>query len=171
MKKRTLIILGIYLIIIVIALIVFFNSFRLKNPIKKFGNAVESKEKMEEYIDKYIDMRAVYALDQFMNSNRDIDLDDTKAVEKEFKKIYKSVKKEDYEKFAEQYKKELTMFCVKGKSMKYKENTKFEKAKDLSIFKHAQGKYVTEDGKEETADFYFYNNKLVLVTTGMLNLF
>ena len=162
MKKKIFVVLGIVIVIAIAAVVLFLNFGKsYKSVAKDLANAVSSEEKMDKFVTKNFDFKALYAI-QEVTSNDDIDLDDEKEVEKEFKKVYKKAKKSDYDDLEDEVKDFMKELVVDSK-IKLKDIGDLEEMDGYPFFKQAEATYEDEDGEEATLTLYFYKNKLVMI--------
>ena len=168
MKKKTIIILAIYAIILIIIGIVFLSFYKYKHTMKEFGEVINDSEKLEAFIDKNFDKKAVYALSKLSDS---IDSNtSTEEFEKKFKELYKNAKKEDYEEVFEQFKSEAVLLYSRSYTMKYKGNDKAEKNKDFPFLKSYKVAYINNKTSDEDAVYFlYYKNKLVYIDFSLLS--
>ena len=87
-NKKMVAIAGIVILaIIIIAIIASQVGGSYKKTIKNFAKAMSDESKMEKFVDKNVNLRAIYALNK---------VEDKDNVSEEFKKAYKKAKKSDY---------------------------------------------------------------------------
>ncbi len=157
-------IIGIVVAAIVVAIIVgvvFVSSKKnkeedsYKTQIKDFAKAISSEEKMEEFVEKNIDYRALYAVKE---CGGDAD---------EFENEYKDAEKDDYEdeEFIDQIKQSANYYVdediskLEVKSIgELKEPDEEDGMPDG--FKYAKATFVDDEDTEYTGTFYFYKEKL-----------
>ena len=85
-------------VVIAVVAVVLFVALKpsYKSQIKAFGKAMTDSEKMEEFVEKKVNLRALYAIEK-LEEHDDLDTGDEDAVKKAFEEEYKKAKKSDYE--------------------------------------------------------------------------
>ena len=97
-KNNKAMIIGIVAVIAVIAIVAVCALLlkpSYKGQIKDFVEAMSSEEKMDKFVEKKVNLRALYAMEQ-VEKEENLDTDDEKAMEKAFTKAYKNAKKADF---------------------------------------------------------------------------
>ena len=164
MDKKVLAIIGVVAVAVVLCL-VFILGGGYKKAVKQFAKAMTDEDKMDKFVEKYVDLKAIYAMDEVMKDD-DVDKDDGKEVAKAFKKEYKKAKKDDYEDYEDSAKTTFGYFVMDdddvkikvkkiGKLEKYDENEAFKKAKVTLEMKK------DDDEEEDSMYFIFYKGKVV----------
>ncbi len=157
-NKTMTIVIGVVALVLIIALIVglvfAFSGTSYKKTVKQFAKALEDDSKVSNFVDKYVDARAIYAIGE---------IDDKEDYDSEFKKEYKNAKKSDYEDSADLVKTTLKYLAKAndGGKIKVKKIGKLEKYDDCKYFKQAEVTLENEDGDENDVTFIFYKGKLV----------
>ncbi len=157
-NKAMTIVIGVVALVLIIALIVglvmAFSGTSYKKTVKQFAKALEDDSKVSNFVDKYVDARAAYALSE---------IDDKDDYDSEFKKEYKKAKKSDYEDSADLLKTSLKYIAKQndGGKIKVKKIGKLEKYDDCKYLRQAEVTMENEDGEEEEITFVFYKGKLV----------
>lgn len=159
-------------IIVAIILVAVFKKPSYKKQITGFVNGMNDSEQMEKFVDKYVDFRAIYAMEK-VSDDKDVDQDNEEELTKAYKKAYKEAKKDDYE--AEDFQKEVKelyslMASYKDMmgedaSIELKEVGKAEDYKDMTAFKQVPFTITLKTGdNSEDMKFMglFYKNKFVL---------
>ena len=143
------------------------NEDEIEKLVESFAKAMKDEDKMDKFVDKYMDIKAVYAMYE-VSEDYDIGSDDGDDVAKAFKKIYKNADEEDYEDYIDEMKDMMSYFVIDddedekvkvkkiGSLKEYEDNTAFQKAKVTFEY----------DEEQEAIDLIFYNNKLVTIDYG-----
>ena len=170
-SKKLLIGICVAVVVIIIALCAIFVKPSYKSQIKSFGKALSDSKKMEKFVDKNIDLRAIYAMNKV--SERDgINMSDKDAVEKAFKEEYKNAKKSDYksEDAVKDVKETFTgiskEFSGDDTTVEIKDIGKLEKDEDYPFFEDAKFTLKVKKGDEEQElKLYamFYKKKFVMI--------
>ena len=173
-KNNKAMIIGIVAVIAVIAIVAVCALLlkpSYKGQIKDFVEAMSSEEKMDKFVEKKVNLRALYAMEQ-VEKEENLDTDDEKAMEKAFTKAYKNAKKADYEKteYVDSVKslyKMMTQLTAAsdGVKIKVKDIGKLKTFDEFKLFKKADFTIeVSADGNSQDVKLYgvFYKNKLVL---------
>lgn len=150
------------IVIIAVASVAIGGSY--KSKIKDLAKAMSDETKMEKFVDKNVNLRAIYAMGE---------VEDEENVKEEFAKEYKKAKKSDYT--SDDTKEDaydfFKLFVTDGEEVKVKEIGKLEKTDELNIFSEKveikglkKAKVTLESDEEEIeADVYFYDGKIFLV--------
>ena len=146
---------------VVLIIVVVFIGYKLKNPsyksiAKEFSSACDSKEKMEKFVDKRFDVKAICAI-------RKVSIqEDKQALEKAFKDEYKKVSNEEIEATKKELRELMFEFVSEDDEVIFKSIDEPVEDDKIPFLKVADAVY--EIG-EDTADveFYFYNNKVILI--------
>lgn len=163
-KKLILIIVAVLVVAVVAAVLVNVFGGSYKSTIKAFEKASTSEKKMEKFVDKNVNLRAFYAMDEAEKPE-------------DFEKEYKKAKKKDYtsddvkDGAYEFYK----MFVSEDEPMKVKEIGKLEKTDKLEMLgaevemKGLKRAEITleMEGKDVDAYAYFYDGKLFILMPKM----
>ena len=170
-SKKLLIGICVAVVVIIIALCAIFVKPSYKSQIKSFGKALSDSKKMEKFVDKNIDLRAIYAMNKV--SERDgINMSDKDAVEKAFKEEYKNAKKSDYksEDAVKDVKETFTgiskEFSGDDTTVEIKDIGKLEKDENYPFFEDAKFTLKVKKGDEEQElKLYamFYKKKFVMI--------
>ena len=170
-SKKLLIGICVAVVVVIIALCAIFVKPSYKSQIKSFGKALGDSKKMEKFVDKNIDFRAIYAMEK-VNEREDLDGSDKDAVEKAFKEEYKKAKKSDY-KSEDNVKEVKETFTGISKELAGDDTTieikdigKLEKDEDFPFFEDAKFTLKVKKGdKEQELKLYamFYKKKIVLI--------
>ena len=170
-SKKLLIGICVAVVVIIIALCAIFVKPSYKSQIKSFGKALSDSKKMEKFVDKNIDLRAIYVMNKV--SERDgINMSDKDAVEKAFKEEYKNAKKSDYksEDAVKDVKETFTgiskEFSGDDTTVEIKDIGKLEKDEDYPFFEDAKFTLKVKKGDEEQElKLYamFYKKKFVMI--------
>lgn len=176
MKKK--VILGIVIIALVIAVSVLTTLLVVKNISKdgkssksadkekyedfaeEFAVALKSEENMEEFLDKNMDYKGMYAY----NSEELYDAKTAEEYNELFEEIRKDVSSEDLEEMKDMYIGGFKGLVEYGLDLKLKE-TKENKDKDYPDFKSIEAIY-EQDGEIFTFFFSLYKEKLIMITRG-----
>ena len=171
-NKKMFAIAGILILaIIIVAIIASQAGGSYKKTIKNFAKAMGDESKMEKFVDKNVNLRAIYAMGKVENKDN--------AVE-EFKKAYKKAKKSDY--MSDDNKEDaydfFKLFVSDDAEMTIKKIGKLEKADELNVLnekieiKGLKKARVTfeQDGEEGDADAYFYKGKLFILMPDLSSL-
>lgn len=164
-NKKMVAIAGIVILAIIIVAIVSSvagNSY--KSKIKSFAKSMNDESEMEKFVDKNVNLRAIYAMSKVENEDN---------VDEEFAKEYKKAKKSDY--MSEDNKKEaydfFKMFVNDEGEITVKKIGKLQSTDEINILtqkveikglKKASVTFVQND-EEIDADAYFYKGKLFIV--------
>lgn len=164
-NKKMVAIAGIVILaIIIIAIIASQVGGSYKKTIKNFAKAMSDESKMEKFVDKNVNLRAIYALNE---------VEDKDNVSEEFKKAYKKAKKSDY--MSDDNKEDaygfFKLFVTNDGEITVKKIGKLQKTDELKILtqkveiKGLEKASVTleQDGNEIDADAYFYKGKLFIL--------
>lgn len=159
-KKLILIIVIAVLVVAAIAvLVVSLVKPSYKKQIKEFAKACESEEKMEKYVEKYVNLKAIYAMRE---SEEAADFEDE----------YKKAKKSDYkdDEFVDEVKETFNYYVSDDTEIKVKEIGKLEKCEeeDMEMFKVADVTFeIKEDDDSEEVDMQalFYKGQIILIGT------
>lgn len=173
-KNNKAMIIGIVAVIAVIAIVAICALLlkpSYKGQIKDFVASMSDEEKMDKFVEKKVNLRALYAMEQ-MEKDENLNFDDEKAVEKAFKKEYKNAKKADYEKkeYVDSVKslyKMMTQLTAASDEVKIKVKDigKLETYDELKMFQKADFTIEVSSGENsQEVKLYgiFYKNKLVL---------
>ena len=164
-KKKGISIVAILMVIIAIIAVIFVvNRRTYKSVAKDFAKAMQSEEKMNKFVEKNFDFKAMYAIEK-IGEDDDIDKEDQKELAKAFKKEYKKVKKDDYEDYKDKMKDVMQEFVTEDNKIKLKNVEKPEKFDEFELLDKCEATYEDEDGKEVKLDLYLYKNKIVLIDT------
>ena len=171
MKKKGIII-GVccacVVVLLVVLIAVLTGGKSPKAVAKNLGKALESKEKLEKFVDKNIDFKALVALNK-VSSNIDYselmgasEDEINKKMSEEFKKQYKEVSKDDVKDIKEKVKDSIENDVV-DKKLKVKEigDLETEEGDGMKDFQSMKVTYEDEDGKEYKYNLSFYKKKLV----------
>lgn len=170
-SKKLLIGICVAVVVVIIALCAIFVKPSYKSQIKSFGKALGDSKKMEKFVDKNIDFRAIYAM-QKVSEREGIDMSDKDAVEKAFKEEYKKAKKSDYksEDNVKEVKETFTSISDElagdDTTIEIKDIGKLEKDKDYPFFEDAKFTLKVKKGDEEQElKLYamFYKKKFVMI--------
>lgn len=164
-NKKMVAIAGIVILAIIIVAIVSSvagNSYKKK--IKDFTKSMNDESKMEKFVDKNVNLRAIYAMSKVENQDN---------VNEEFAKAYKKAKKSDYmsddnKKSAYEFYK---MFVNDEGEITVKKIGKLQNADEINILtekveiKGLKKASVTfeQNDEEIDADAYFYKGKLFII--------
>ena len=164
-NKKVLSIAGtIILAIIIVAIIASQVGGSYKKTIKNFAKSMSDESKMEKFVDKNINLRAIYAMSK---------VEDQDNASKEFKKEYKKAKKSDY--MSDDNKESaynfFKLFVNDEGEITVKKIGKLQKTDELKILnekveiKGLKKATVTleQKGQEVDAEAYFYKGKLFIV--------
>lgn len=166
MNKKVIIIAAVVVVaIILIAVIASLAGGSYKNTIKKLEKAMDSEESMEKFVDKNVNLRAFYAVNEV---NDESDEDD---FAEKFEEAYKKAKKSDY---TDDEIKETAYDFYKNfvdEDIKITDIGKIEKTDTLDVYStelEIKGlktcKITLEaDGSKMDADVYFYKGKLFMI--------
>ena len=170
-SKKLLIGICVAVVVVIIALCAIFVKPSYKSQIKSFGKALGDSKKMEKFVDKNIDFRAIYAMEK-VNEREDLDGSDKDAVEKAFKEEYKKAKKSEY-KSEDNVKEVKETFTGISKELAGDDTTveikdigKLEKDEDFPFFEDAKFTLKVKKGDEEQElKLYamFYKKKFVMI--------
>ena len=171
-NKKMFAIAGILILaIIIVAIIASQAGGSYKKTIKNFAKAMGDESKMEKFVDKNVNLRAIFAMGKVENK-------DNAGVE--FKKAYKKAKKSDY--MSDDNKEDaydfFKLFVSDDAEMTIKKIGKLEKADELNVLnekieiKGLKKARVTfeQDGEEGDADAYFYKGKLFILMPDLSSL-
>ena len=164
---------AVIILAVVLALVLKKPSY--KKQINLFVEGMNDSEQMEKFVDKYVDFRALYAMEK-IEKDEDIDGKDEAEVRKAFEKAYKEAKKEDYTKddFKKEVKDLYKMYAAykdmmgEGATIELKEVGKAEEYKEMKAFKQVPFKITVKSGdNSEDLDLLavFYKNKFILVSS------
>lgn len=161
--------------VIIVALVILIVAIvakpSYKKQIKQFSEACQSEEKMEEYVKKYVNLRAYYAMDE---------ADEPEDFEKE----YKDAKKKDYtdSEFIDKVVKAFSEYVIEDAEIEISDIGKLKKVTDDDgllgkFFADIKGMKVakcTMKAEDEELDCYayFYKGKILLIMpdlTGLVN--
>ena len=164
-NKKMVAIAGILILaIIIVAIIASQVGGSYKKTIKNFAKAMSDESKMEKFVDKNVNLRAIYAMGKVENQDN---------ASEEFKNAYKKAKKSDYmsddnKKSAYEFFKlfvnsdgEITVIKI-GKLQKTDELKILTQKIEIKGLKKASVT-LEQDGKEVDADAYFYKGKLFMI--------
>lgn len=172
-NKKMVAIAGIVILaIIIIAIIASQVGGSYKKTIKNFAKAMSDESKMEKFVDKNVNLRAIYALNK---------VEDKDNVSEEFKKAYKKAKKSDY--MSDDNKEHAYEFFKlfvnsDDEEITIKEIGKLENTDELNVLdqkieiKGLKKATVTleQEGNEIDADAYFYKGKLFILMPDLSSL-
>lgn len=171
-NKKMVAIAGILILaIIIVAIIASQAGGSYKKTIKNFAKAMGDESKMEKFVDKNVNLRAIYAMGKVENKDN---------AGEEFKKTYKKAKKSDY--MSDDNKEDaydfFKLFVSDDAEMTIKKIGKLEKADELNVLnekieiKGLKKARVTfeQDGEEGDADAYFYKGKLFILMPDLSSL-
>ena len=164
-NKKMVAIAGILILaIIIVAIIASQVGGSYKKTIKNFAKAMSDESKMEKFVDKNVNLRAIYAMGKVENQDN---------ASEEFKNAYKKAKKSDYmsddnKKSAYEF---FKLFVNSYGEITVKKIVKLQKTDELKILtqkieiKGLKKASVTleQDGEEVDADAYFYKGKLFMI--------
>ena len=164
-NKKMVAIAGILILaIIIVAIIASQVGGSYKKTIKNFAKAMSDESKMEKFVDKNVNLRAIYAMGKVENQDN---------ASEEFKNAYKKAKKSDYmsddnKKSAYEF---FKLFVNSDGEITVKKIGKLQKTDELKILtqkieiKGLKKASVTleQDGEEVDADAYFYKGKLFII--------
>ena len=171
-NKKMFAIAGILILaIIIVAIIASQAGGSYKKTIKNFAKAMGDESKMEKFVDKNVNLRAIYAMGKVENKDN---------AGEEFKKAYKKAKKSDYmsDDNNEDSYDFFKLFVSDDAEMTIKKIGKLEKADELNVLnekieiKGLKKARVTfeQDGEEGDADAYFYKGKLFILMPDLSSL-
>ncbi len=155
-------IVAVIIVAIVIALVANIAKPSYKKQIKDWAKACESEEKMEKYVKKNVNLRALYATMELMKDTDNWDKDEDE-IKEAFEKEYKEAKKKDYEdsEFIEDVTSQfMSVAEEKGKVTKVE---KLEKDEDAPKGSKTAEFTVEFDGKEFEGKASFYKGKIVSI--------
>lgn len=171
-NKKMVAIAGILILaIIIVAIIASQVGGSYKKTIKNFAKAMGDESKMEKFVDKNVNLRAIYAMGKVENKDN---------AGEEFTKAYKKAKKSDY--MSDDNKKDayefFKLFVSDDAKMTIKKIGKLEKTDELNVLnekieiKGLKKARVTfeQDGEEVDADAYFYKGKLFILMPDLSSL-
>ncbi len=171
-NKKMVAIAGILILaIIIVAIIVSQAAGSYKKTIKNFAKAMGDESKMEKFVDKNVNLRAIYAMGKVENKDN---------AGEEFTKAYKKAKKSDY--MSDDNKEDayefFKLFVSDDAKMTIKKIGKLEKTDELNVLnekieiKGLKKARVTfeQDGEEVDADAYFYKGKLFILMPDLSSL-
>lgn len=155
------------LVVIIILAIVMANVLggSYKNTLKKFEKAMESEENMEKFVDKNVNLRAIYAVSELK------DVEDEDEFAEKFKEEYKKAKKADYT--SDETKESAYDFykTFAEEDIKMSDVGKIKKTDKLDLYGteiEIKGLKVCSikleaEGTKMSADAYFYKGKLFVI--------
>lgn len=171
-NKKMVAIAGILILaIIIVAIIASQVGGSYKKTIKNFAKAMGDESKMEKFVDKNVNLRAIYAMGKVENKDN---------AGEEFTKAYKKAKKSDY--MSDDNKEDayefFKLFVSDDAKMTIKKIGKLEKTDELNVLnekieiKGLKKARVTfeQDGEEGDADAYFYKGKLFILMPDLSSL-
>lgn len=171
-NKKMVAIAGILILaIIIVAIIASQVGGSYKKTIKNFAKAMGDESKMEKFVDKNVNLRAIYAMGKVENKDN---------AGEEFTKAYKKAKKSDY--MSDDNKEDayefFKLFVSDDAKMTIKKIGKLEKTDELNVLnekieiKGLKKARVTfeQDGEEVDADAYFYKGKLFILMPDLSSL-
>lgn len=171
-NKKMVAIAGILILaIIIVAIIASQVNGSYKKTIKDFAKAMSDESKMEKFVDKNVNLRAIYAMGK---------IEDKDSANEDFKKAYKKAKKSDY--MSDDNKEDaydfFKLFVSDDAEMTIKKIGKLEKTDELNVLnqkieiKGLKKARVTfeQDGEEGDADAYFYKGKLFILMPDLSSL-
>lgn len=172
-NKKTVAIAGILILaIVIVAIIASQAGGSYKKTIKNFAKAMSDESKMEKFVDKNVNLRAIYALGKVENED---------SASEEFTKAYKKAKKSDY--MSDDNKEDAYDFFKlfvnsDDGEITVKKIGKLEKTDELKILnrkieiKGLKKASVTleQDGNEFDADAYFYKGELFILVPDLSSL-
>lgn len=171
-NKKMVVIAGILILaIIIVAIIASQVGGSYKKTIKNFAKAMGDESKMEKFVDKNVNLRAIYAMGKVENKDN---------AGEEFTKAYKKAKKSDY--MSDDNKEDayefFKLFVSDDAKMTIKKIGKLEKTDELNVLnekieiKGLKKARVTfeQDGEEVDADAYFYKGKLFILMPDLSSL-
>lgn len=171
-NKKIVAIAGILILaIIIVAIIASQVGGSYKKTIKNFAKAMGEESKMEKFVDKNVNLRAIYAMGKVENKDN---------AGEEFTKAYKKAKKSDY--MSDDNKEDayefFKLFVSDDAKMTIKKIGKLEKTDELNVLnekieiKGLKKARVTfeQDGEEGDADAYFYKGKLFILMPDLSSL-
>lgn len=171
-NKKMVAIVGILILaIIIVAIIASQVGGSYKKTIKNFAKAMGDESKMEKFVDKNVNLRAIYAMGKVENKDN---------AGEEFTKAYKKAKKSDY--MSDDNKEDayefFKLFVSDDAKMTIKKIGKLEKTDELNVLnekieiKGLKKAKVTfeQDGEEVDADAYFYKGKLFILMPDLSSL-
>ena len=164
-NKKVLSIAGIVILaIIVVAIIASQVGGSYKKTIKNFAKSMNDESKMEKFVDKNINLRAIYAMSAVENQDN---------ASEEFKKEYKKAKKSDY--MSDDNKESaytfFKLFVNDEGEITVKKIGKLQKTDELKILNEKveikglkKASVTLEQNEQEIdAEAYFYKGKLFIV--------
>ena len=162
-------------VVIAVVAVVLFVALKpsYKSQIKAFGKAMTDSEKMEEFVEKKVNLIALYAIEK-LEEHDDLDTGDEDAVKKAFEEEYKKAKKSDYEgkEFVDEVKTIyafMTALTAGDDDVKVevKDIGKLEDYDEYSFLKKAKFTLkLSKDDESEDVELIalFYKGKIVMVT-------
>lgn len=154
---------AVIIVAIVIAIVANVAKPSYKKQIKEWAKACESDTKMEKYVKKYVNLRALYASIELMKDTDNWTKDEDELQEA-FEKEYKEAKKKDYT--DDDFVEDVTdmLMTTMDESGKVTKIEKLEKDDDnLKGSKTAE--FTAEfDGEEYEGTASFYKGKLVSIS-------
>lgn len=172
-NKKIVAIAGILILaIIIVAIIASQAGGSYKKTIKNFAKAMGDESKMEKFVDKNVNLRAIYAMGKVENEDN---------AGEEFTKAYKKAKKSDY--MSDDNKEDAYEFFKlfvnsDDEEITIKKIGKLEKTDELNVLdqkieiKGLKKATVTleQEGNEIDADAYFYKGKLFILMPDLSSL-
>ncbi len=164
-NKSKAIAIGVVALVVIVAIVLVLTTLlgrpSYKTTIKKFAQACKSEEKMEKFVKKYVDLRAIYAMKE---------ADDPE----DFKDEYKNAKKDDYkdDDFVDDVKDSFKKFVSEDEKIKVDEIGKLKDYDDdCKQLKKAKVTLKNDDGDDLDVTIIFYKGKMVSMTyAGMYDL-
>lgn len=166
-NKKTIIIAAVTIVVVILIAVIasLVKGGSYKSTLKKFEKAMESEESMEKFVDKNVNLRAIYAVSELK------DVEDEDEFAEKFEEEYKKAKKADYtndetkesaydfyKTFAEE---DIKMSDV-GKIKKTDKLDLYGTEIEIKGLKVCSIKLEAE-GTKMSADAYFYKGKLFVI--------
>ena len=135
-----------------------------KDIIENFTNAINNSSKIDSFVDKYFDKKAMSALLKIHDS--ETYTDDEKALQRDFIEEYNMMEASEYSDYEKELKKSLKHW--KDRKITVLEIGDLEDAAEVNIdgFKQCNVKFQEFEGNEISVDFLFYKNKIVAINDG-----
>ena len=170
MKNKKIVVIALFIFVIVAVLIaVICSNLRPSNRkiAEEFAKGIKSEEKLDHFINKYFDFKAIAAFNNMFAGEEEFPTDKNK-IEEEFKKNYKSVSKEKINEAKEEMNNELLVMLtneqLKIKEIKEVNNDQFENFSNF--FDMFEVTYIANNNVEKKYDFTTYNGKIVFISFG-----
>jgi len=156
-------IVAVIIVAIVIAVVANVAKPSYKKQIKDWAKACESEEKMEKYVKKNVNLRALYATIELMKDEENWDKDEDE-IKEAFEKEYKEAEKKDYE--DSEFIENIVDQFMNGEEEKGKvtDIEKLEKDDDGPKGTKETEFTVEFDGKEYEGKASFYKGKIVSIS-------